>query len=126
MIGKLNHVGIATPSIEASVAMYRDMLGATSATEKRALLARLQALHAAPEASFDGRAPGGPSRWNRGKSTEWQALRPELVLEVSFDQVTGERFRHGTRPLRWRPDKAPRACTLDQIRSSDRTLRIFS
>jgi ATP-dependent DNA ligase len=106
-----------------------DYVGFTSgysAPEKRALLARLQPLHAAAEASFDGRAPGGPSRWNRGKSTEWQALRPELVLEVSFDQVTGERFRHGTRPLRWRPDKAPRACTLDQIRASDRTLLILT
>ncbi len=106
-----------------------DYVGFTSgysAAEKRALLVRLQALHAAPGASFDGRAPGGPSRWNRGKSTEWQALRPKIVLEVSFDQVTGERFRHGTRPLRWRPDKAPRACTLDQIRASDRTLLLFS
>ncbi len=106
-----------------------DYVGFTSgysAAEKRALLSRLEALHAAPGASFDGRAPGGPSRWNRGKSTEWQPLRPELVLEVSFDQVTGERFRHGTRPLRWRPDKAPRSCTLDQIRASDRTLLLFS
>ena len=106
-----------------------DYVGFTSgysATEKRALLERLQPLHAGATASFDGRAPGGASRWNRGKSTEWQPLRPELVLEVSFDQVTGDRFRHGTRPLRWRPDKAPRACTLDQIRASDRTLQIFA
>lgn len=105
-----------------------DYVGFTSgysATEKRALLERLRPLHADATASFDGRAPGGPSRWNRGKSTEWQPLRPELVLEVSFDQVTADRFRHGTRPLRWRPDKAPRTCTLDQIRSSDRTMLIF-
>ncbi len=106
-----------------------DYVGFTSgfsSAEKHTLVARLEALHAPASASFDGRAPGGPSRWNRGKSTQWQPLRPELVLEVSFDQVTGDRFRHGTRPLRWRPDKAPRTCTLDQIASSDRTLLLFS
>jgi ATP-dependent DNA ligase len=46
-------------------------------------------------------------------------------LEVAFDQVTGERFRHGTRPLRWRPEKAPRSCTLDQIATTDQTLALF-
>ena len=104
-----------------------DYVGFTSgfsAAEKLELLERLRPLHA--EASFDGRAPGGPSRWNRGKSTAWQPLRPQLVLEVAFDQVTSLRFRHGTRPLRWRPDKAPRTCDLGQIASSDRTLRLFT
>ena len=96
-----------------------DYVGFTSgfaAAEKRALLERFRPLLA--EASFTGRAPGGPSRWNRGKSTQWQPVRPELVLEVAFDQVTAQRFRHGTRPLRWRLDKAPRSCTLDQLASS--------
>ncbi len=104
-----------------------DYVGFTSGfsvAEKRALLEQLRPLHA--EVSFDGRAPGGPSRWNRGASSVWQALEPKLVLEVAFDQVTSDRFRHGTRPLRWRPDKAPRLCTLDQIRSTDRTLRLFA
>ena len=103
-----------------------DYVGFTSgftAVEKRALLERLRPLHAL--SSFTGRAPGGPSRWNRGKPTEWQPLRPDLVLEVAFDQVTGERFRHGTRPLRWRPEKAPRSCTLDQIATTDQTLALF-
>lgn len=103
-----------------------DYVGFTSGfsgAEKRALLDRLRPLHAAT--SFDGRAPGGPSRWNRGASSAWQVLRPELVLEVAFDQVTSDRFRHGTRPLRWRPDKAARTCSLEQIRSTDRTLRLF-
>jgi len=93
-----------------------DYVGFTSgfsAPEKRELYSRLQPLRAA--ASFTGRTPGGPSRWNRGKSTEWQPLRPELVLEVAFDQVTAGRFRHGTRPLRWRPEKAPRTCTIAQL-----------
>ena len=96
-----------------------DYVGFTSgfaAAEKRALLERFRPLLA--EASFTGRAPGGPSRWNRGKSTQWQPVRHELVLEVAFDQVTAQRFRHGTRPLRWRLDKAPRSCTLDQLASS--------
>ena len=104
-----------------------DYVGFTSgfaAAEKRALLDRLRPLHAA--ASFDGKAPGGPSRWNRGASTAWQPLEPELVLEVAFDQVTGDRFRHGTRPLRWRPDKAPRTCTLDQLARSDKTWKLFT
>jgi len=103
-----------------------DYVGFTSGfsgSEKRVLLDQLRPLHAAT--SFDGRTPGGPSRWNRGASSAWQALRPELVLEVAFDQVTNDRFRHGTRPLRWRPDKAARTCSLDQIRSTDRTLRLF-
>ena len=69
------------------------------------------------ESAFTGRSPGGPSRWSRGdsKSTEWTPVKPEIVLEVGFDHVTGGRFRHGTRALRFRPDKAPRQCTMDQL-----------
>ncbi len=96
-----------------------DYVGFTSgyaAAEKRELLLRLQPLHAA--VSFTGRTPGGPSRWNRGKPSAWQPVRPELVLEVAYDHVTAARFRHGTRPLRFRPDKLPRSCTLDQIAAS--------
>jgi ATP-dependent DNA ligase len=65
---------------------------------------------------FTGNAPGGPSRWNGGKSAEWQPLRPKLVVEVMFDHASEGRFRHGTRLLRWRPDKAPHQCTMDQLR----------
>lgn len=104
-----------------------DYVGFTSgftASEKHTLLERFRPLHA--EGSFTGRAPGGPSRWNRGKESAWLALRPELVLEVSFDQVTALRFRHGTRPLRWRPDKAPATCRLDQIALSDRTMLLYA
>ena len=64
---------------------------------------------------FTGSAPGGPSRWSNERSTEWTPLRPELVVEVRYDYVTGERFRHGTKLLRWRPDKAPRQCTFEQL-----------
>ena len=62
-----------------------------------------------------GRAPGGPSRWSSERSSEWQPLRPELVVEVRYDHVTGRRFRHGTGLLRWRPDKVPKECTFDQL-----------
>lgn len=64
---------------------------------------------------FTGKAPGGQSRWSTERSAEWVPLAPELVVEVTFDQVTGDRFRHGTSILRWRPDKAPGQCTMDQL-----------
>ena len=64
---------------------------------------------------FTGQAPGGPSRWSTERSGEWEPLRPILVIEVRFDHVTGDRFRHGTKLLRWRPDKAPAQCTFVQI-----------
>jgi ATP-dependent DNA ligase len=65
---------------------------------------------------FTGRAPGGPSRWSTERSAEWEPLRPELVVEVEYDHFSQDRFRHGTRFLRWRPDKAPAQCTFAQVR----------
>ena len=67
-------------------------------------------------AGFSGRAPGGPSRWSTERSGEWEELAPKLVCEVSYDYFNQGRFRHGTKFLRWRPDKAPRQCTTDQVR----------
>jgi ATP-dependent DNA ligase len=64
---------------------------------------------------FTGNAPGGPSRWSTERSSQWEPLRSKLVVEVQFDHVTGGRFRHGTKFLRWRPDKTPAQCTCDQI-----------
>jgi ATP-dependent DNA ligase len=64
---------------------------------------------------FTGQAPGGPSRWSGARSTEWEPLRPELVVEVQYDHFTGARFRHGTKFMRWRPDKEPRQCTVKQV-----------
>jgi ATP-dependent DNA ligase len=81
--------------------------------ERPALTRRLEALEQAP--GFTGDAPGGPSRWSTEKSAEWTPLKPELVVEVRFDHVSGGRFRHGTRLMRWRPDKAPEQCTFEQI-----------
>ncbi|MGH2417038.1 MAG: ATP-dependent DNA ligase [Candidatus Limnocylindria bacterium] len=61
------------------------------------------------------RLPGAQSRWNRGKDLSWEPLRPELVVEVAFDHLQGDRFRHGTTFVRWRPDKAPSDCTYAQL-----------
>jgi ATP-dependent DNA ligase len=82
-------------------------------TERKALLPRLASLRKPP--GFTGRAPGGPSRWSTERSGEWQPLRPELVVEVRYDHVSENRFRHGTTLLRWRPDKAPRQCTFNEL-----------
>jgi len=96
--GLLNHVGF-TSGIDAE--------------ERVALAGKLAKLIEAP--GFTGKAPGGPSRWNDGKESEWEPLRNELVVEVLYDQVTGQRFRHGTKLLRWRPDKAPSQCRMEQL-----------
>jgi ATP-dependent DNA ligase len=65
---------------------------------------------------FTGRAPGGPSRWSTERSSQWEPLPPSLVVEVQYDHFSEGRFRHGTRFLRWRPDKDAEACTFDQVR----------
>jgi ATP-dependent DNA ligase len=93
-----------------------DHVGFTSAIpakERPALTEKLESLVAAP--GFTGSAPGGPSRWNTERSMAWEPLKPVLVVEVRYDQVTGRRFRHGTGFVRWRPDKDPRQCTFEQL-----------
>ena len=96
--GLLNHVGF-TSSLRAR--------------DKTRLTARLKRLIAPP--GFTGTQPGGPSRWATMRSAQWAPLKPDLVVEVCYDHFTAGRFRHGTRFLRWRPDKAPRQCTIDQV-----------
>jgi ATP-dependent DNA ligase len=96
--GKLDHVGFTST---------------IAAAEKPALTRKLEALRGG--VGFDGDAPGGPSRWSTERSAEWEPLKPELVVEVRYDHVTSQRFRHGTKLLRFRPDKAPRQCTFDQL-----------
>jgi ATP-dependent DNA ligase len=61
------------------------------------------------------RVPGATSRWNRGKDLSWEPLRPERVVEVAYDHLQGDRFRHGTTFKRWRPDKPPAECRYDQL-----------
>ena len=85
-----------------------------SQQEKKALLQKLKPLIEPP--GFTGNAPGGPSRWSTKRSAEWQPLKPKLVVEVQYDHFTGNRFRHGTRFLRWRSDKSPKSCSIDQVK----------
>ncbi len=96
--GLLHHVGFSS-NIKAG--------------DKPALTRELEKIVKAP--GFTGNAPGGPSRWSTERSGEWEPLDPVLVAEVQYDHFSGERFRHGTKFLRWRPDKAPRQCTLAQV-----------
>ncbi len=79
------------------------------ASEKRALVGKLEAYETGE------RGHGDPSRWKSEKELEWISLRPELVVEVTFDHTSGGRIRHGTKILRWREDKAPRDCSLEQM-----------
>jgi ATP-dependent DNA ligase len=99
-----------------------DHVGFTSsftADERKALKPVLLARRGGP--GFTGRAPGGPSRWSANRSTAWEPLDGTLVCEVRFDHFSGDRFRHGTKFLRWRPDKLPRQCTFDQVRPARKT-----
>ncbi len=85
-----------------------------STKERRELLQFLHDYEG--EGSFGhGRTPGSPSRWSQGRDTTWISLRPELVCEVGFEKLEGDRFRHAARFLRWRSDKSPRECTYDQL-----------
>jgi ATP-dependent DNA ligase len=102
--GLLHHVGF-TSSIPAA--------------ERRELTKKLEALREPP--GFTGRSPGGPSRWCAERSGEFEPRRPEQVGEVQYDHFTGGRFRHGTRLLRWRPDKAPRQCRMSQVEHESRS-----
>jgi len=97
--GLLNHVGF-TSGIPAK--------------ERKALTVDLEKLIDPP--GFTGSRPGGPSRWKTDRTDEWKPLKPKLVVEVKYDQVTAGRFRHGTGLIRWRPDKDPRKCTCDQLK----------
>ncbi len=97
--GKLDHVGF---------------VGSMSAAERKRAATLLCPIVEPP--GFTGNAPGGPSRWHKGgEQSEWYPVKPVIVVEVSFDHVTGQRFRHGSRLLRWRPDHSPRRCTIDQL-----------
>ncbi|HZF96133.1 MAG TPA: ATP-dependent DNA ligase [Allosphingosinicella sp.] len=96
--GKLDHVGFTS---------------SFGNEDKAELTKRLEALRGKP--GFTGDAPGGPSRWATERSGDWESLRHELVVEVRYDHVSGNRFRHGTKFLRWRPDKAPEQCRFDQL-----------
>jgi ATP-dependent DNA ligase len=91
-------------------------VGFTSAFKKKdlpALTKQFEAIKKKP--GFTGNSPGGPSRWSTERSGKWEPVNPITVVEVAYDHFTGERFRHGTKIIRWRPDKSPRQCTMDQV-----------
>jgi ATP-dependent DNA ligase len=91
-------------------------VGFTSAftkSERSQLTKKFEVLKKSP--GFTGNAPGGPSRWSTDRTGEWEPVSPRVVVEVAYDHFTGGRFRHGTKFLRWRPDKDPRQCTMDQV-----------
>ena len=107
--GKLNHVGFTSTIANA---------------EREALTKRLEKLVEPP--GFTGNAPGGPSRWSTERSGEWEPLRPELVVEVRYDHITDDRFRHGTKLVRWRPDKSPKQCTFEQMQREARPSKLIA
>jgi len=96
--GLLHHVGL-TSGFKAS--------------DRRALTRKFEALR--KPTGFTGNAPGGPSRWSTDRTGEWEPVAPKVVVEVAYDHFTDGRFRHGTKVVRWRPDKKPRQCTMDQV-----------
>ena len=96
--GHLHHVGFTSGIAKA---------------DKPSLTKKLEKLIHEP--GFTGNAPGAPSRWSTERSTQWKPLSPQLVVEVSFDHVTDNRFRHGTKLIRFRPDKLPGHCTMEQL-----------
>ena len=96
--GLLHHVGFTS---------------AFKSEERLALTKKFEAMRTPP--GFTGNAPGGPSRWTTERSGEWEPVEPKIVVEVAYDHFTGGRFRHGTKIVRWRRDKSPRQCTMDQV-----------
>ena len=96
--GLLNHVGFTS---------------AFKASERRELTKKFEALKKPP--GFSGSAPGGPSCWSTDRTGEWEPVDPRVVVEVAYDHFTGCRFRQGTKFVRWRPDKDPGLCTMDQV-----------
>lgn len=96
--GKLDHVGFTS---------------GFQGVDRAMLTKSLEALKGGP--GFTGDGPGGPSRWSTERSAAWTPVQPRLVVEVSFDHASDGRFRHGTRLLRFRPDKAPRQCGREQL-----------
>jgi ATP-dependent DNA ligase len=106
--GKLDHVGFTSSIANA---------------DRKALTKKLEQLIGPP--GFSGNAPGAPSRWSTERSTQWEPLKPKLIAEVQYDHVTGDRFRHGTRFLRWRPDKKPAQCTFEQLKPPGRPRKVI-
>jgi ATP-dependent DNA ligase len=112
--GRLQHVGICA---SFTAARRRDLARELAPLREGALADHPWRDWAdwAEAGTPDRRLPGATSRWNRGKDLSWEPLRVERVCEVAYDHLQGDRFRHATQFLRWRPDRTPRACTYAQL-----------
>ena len=111
--GQLQHVGVTA---SFSVDRRRELVKELEPYRRAALDGHPWREWKEWEAAAEGkRLPGATSRWNRGKDLSWEPLRPELACEVAFDHLQGDRFRHATTFLRWRPDKSPAECRYDQL-----------
>ena len=120
--GVLHHVGVCS---SFSAGMQRQLAEELAPLREGALAGH--PWRAWQEASGGQRLPGGTSRWSRGKDPSWEALRVERVCEVAYDHLEGDRFRHATHFLRWRPDKRPEDCRYDQLEQTapEELARIF-
>jgi len=107
--GRLDHVGFTS---------------GFASLDRASLTRKLEKLKGGP--GFSGNAPGGPSRWSMERSGEWVPVKNSLVAEVRYDHVTDGRFRHGTKFLRWRPDKAAKSCTFDQLQAEARPSKVIA
>jgi ATP-dependent DNA ligase len=111
--GLLNHVGFCS---------------ALTAKQRADLTPKIEKLRKPVDqgGGFSGKSPGGPSRWSTERSGEWESLDPKLVVEVQYDHFSGGRFRHGTKFLRWRPDKPPKKCSMDQVTGARPSVEILN
>ena len=110
--GTLHHVGVTSAF---KMARRQELATELAPLRKHALAEHPWRDWAAPGGSDATRMPGGKSRWSAGKDLSWEPLRIERVCEVKYDHMQGDRFRHGTTFVRWRPDKPPQDCRYDQL-----------
>jgi ATP-dependent DNA ligase len=117
--GRLNHVGITASFTQDK---RRELVEELAPLRENALAghpwaewAEWEAAARAAAGESGQRMPGATSRWNRDRDLTWEPLRAERVCEVGYDHLQGDRFRHATTFLRWRPDKPPSACRYDQL-----------
>ena len=111
--GQLQHAGVTSSFTEER---RRELVAFLEPYRRDALEEHPWRAWKEVEAEWEGRRmPGATSRWNRGKDLTWEPLRPELVCEVAFDHLQGDRFRHATTFKRWRPDRPPETCRYDQL-----------
>jgi ATP-dependent DNA ligase len=110
--GKLHHVGVTS---SFTMVRRRELVAELAPLRENALSEHPWREWAAMGGETITRMPGGQSRWSAGKDLSWEPLRIERVCEVKYDHLQGDRFRHGTTFLRWRPDKSPSECRYDQL-----------